>query len=84
MFTRGDQLAVIALDGQRNPVGRDRVLFTVPRFQDLQFDPQTPDVHIMPDGEHFVFELGTQSSSATRYNVVLNWFEELKKKRSTH
>ena len=45
---------------------------------------ETPDVHIMPDGEHFVFELGTQSSSATRYDVVLNWFEELKKKRSTH
>ena len=82
-FTRGDKLAVVALDGQLNPVGRDRVLFTVPRFEDLQFDPETHDVDIMPDGEHFVFGLGTQSSSATRYNVVLNWFEELKRKRST-
>ncbi len=82
-FTRGDNLAVVALDGQLNPVGRDRVLFTVPRFEDLQFDPETHDVDIMPDGEHFVFGLGTQSSSATRYNVVLNWFEELKRKRST-
>ena len=82
-FTRGDKLAVVALDGQLNPVGRDRVLFTVPRFEDLQFDPETHDVDIMPDGEHFVFGLGTQSSSATRYNVVLNWFEELKSKRST-
>ena len=82
-FMRGDQLAVVALDGQLNPVGRDRVLLAVPRFEDFQYDPTTPDVDIMPDGEHFVFGLGTQSTSATRYNVVLNWFEELKKKLST-
>ena len=44
---RGDQLAVVALDGQLNPVGRDRVLFTVPRFEDLQFDPETHEVDIM-------------------------------------
>jgi hypothetical protein len=74
---------VVELDGQHNPIGRDRVLFTVPRFEDLQFDPETPEFDIMPDGEHFVFGLGTQSLSATQYNVVLNWFEELKKKRST-
>ena len=55
----------------------------MPRFEDFQYDPATPDVDIMPDGEHFVFGLGTQSTSATRYNVVLNWFEELKKKLST-
>jgi serine/threonine protein kinase len=79
-FMRGDQLAVVALDGQLNPVGRDRVLFAVPRFEEFQYDPATPDVDIMPDGEHFVFGLGTQSMSATRYNVVLNWFEELRKK----
>jgi hypothetical protein len=33
----------------------------------------------MPDGEHFVFLLD-QSSSPNRYNVVLNWFEELRGK----
>ena len=81
-FMRGDQLAVVALDAQGDPIGRDRVLLTVPRFEDLQFDPGLPDYDVMPDGEHFVFELDPQPSSAT-YNVVLNWFEELKKKRST-
>jgi hypothetical protein len=35
----------------------------------------------MPDGEHFVFLL-EQSSSLTRYNVVLNWFEELRARMS--
>jgi serine/threonine-protein kinase len=80
-FLRGDQLAVVALDAQRNPVGRDRILFSMPRFEDLQFDPGYSDFAIMPDGDHFVFSLGTQSSSATEYAVVLNWFEELKKRR---
>ena len=81
-FMKGDQLAVVALDAQGDPIGRDRVLLTVPRFEDFQFDPGLPDYDVMPDGEHFVFELDPQPSSAT-YNVVLNWFEELKKKRST-
>ena len=72
----------VALDAQGDPIGRDRILLTVPRFEDLQFDPGLPDYDVMPDGEHFVFELDPQPSSAT-YNVVLNWFEELKKKRST-
>ncbi len=31
----------------------------------------------MPDREPFVFLL-EQSSSPTHYNVVLNWFEELR------
>jgi hypothetical protein len=49
----------------------------VPRFEDLQYDPASPDVEIMPDGEHFVFLLD-QSSSRPHFNVILNWFEELK------
>ncbi len=65
-----------------NPVGRDRVLLTVPKFQDLQYDPATPDYGVMPDGQHFVFGLSPQPAE-TIYNVVLNWFEELKQKRSS-
>ena len=76
-FAKGDQLLAITLDGQGNPVGRDRVLFSAPRFEDLQFDSASPLYDVMPDGEHFVFLLEHLSSS-THYNVVLNWFEELK------
>ena len=50
-----------------------------PRFEDLQFDSENPLYDVMPDGEHFVFLL-EQSSSPTHYNIVLNWFEELKAK----
>ena len=34
----------------------------------------------MPDGEHFVFLLEPQLSSPKHDNVVLNWFEELRRK----
>jgi hypothetical protein len=81
-FMRGDQLAVVAGDGQGDPIGRDRGLLRVRGVEDVEFDPGLPDYDVMPDGEHFVFQLGPQPSSPT-YNVVLNWFEELKKKRST-
>jgi serine/threonine protein kinase/Tol biopolymer transport system component len=76
-FAKGDQLSAVTLDGQGNPVGRDRVLFSAPRFEDLQFDSENPRFDVMPDGEHFVFLL-EPSSAPTRYNVVLHWFEELK------
>jgi hypothetical protein len=34
----------------------------------------------MPDGEHFVFLLD-QSSARPQFNIILNWFEELKPSR---
>ncbi len=76
-FANGDHLSAVTLDGQGNPVRRDRVLFSAPRFEDLQFDSENPLYGVMPDGEHFVLLL-EQSSSLTHYNIVLNWFEELK------
>jgi len=76
LFATGDQLSAIALDGQGNPVGRDRRLFSVPRYEDLQFDAGNPLYDMMPDGEHFVFVL-SQSATPTKYNIVLNWFETL-------
>ena len=76
-FANGDHLSAVTVDGQGNPVGRDDVLFSAPRFEDLQFDSENPLYDVMPDGEHFVLLL-EQSSSLTHYNVVLNWFEELK------
>jgi serine/threonine protein kinase len=82
-FLRGSQLVVVGLDGQGSPIGRDRVLFPVPRFEDLEFDAGGADFDIMPDGERIVFGLSPQPSPATHYNVVLNWFEELRRKRLT-
>lgn len=80
---RGSQLVVVSLDGQGNPVGRDRVLFPVPKFEDLEFDAAEADYDVMPDGEHFVVGLSPQPLASTHYNIVLNWFEELRRKRLT-
>jgi serine/threonine-protein kinase len=77
-FLKGEQLATVSVDGQGNPAGRDRVLFTVPTFQGARVDP--PIFGMMPDGQHFVFLMGQTSSAATHYNVVLNWLEELKQR----
>jgi dipeptidyl aminopeptidase/acylaminoacyl peptidase len=79
-FASGDHLAVVTLDGQGNPVGRDRVLFPAPTFEDLQFDSGDPNFDVTPDGDRFVFLLSPRLSLPKHYNVVLNWLEELKRR----
>jgi eukaryotic-like serine/threonine-protein kinase len=77
-FVEGDRLAAVTLDARGNLVGRERVLFRAPTFEDLQFDSENPSYDVMPDGRHFVFLLSPRSSLPKHYDVVLNWFEELK------
>ena len=77
-FLKGEQVLTVSIDGEGNPTGRDRVLFTAPTYQDARINPDGSDYGIMPDGQHFVFKMGQVASSATDYSVVLNWFEELK------
>jgi serine/threonine-protein kinase len=77
-FLKGEQLATVSVDGEGSPTGRDRILFTAPTYQDAKINPNGSNYGIMPDGQHFVFLMGPVSSGATHYNVVLNWFEELK------
>ncbi len=76
-FAHGGELSVVAVDERRNPVGRERVLFTIPKFEDLQATAEAPLYDVLPDGQHFVFLLD-QSSSRPHFNVILNWFDELK------
>lgn len=77
-FINADKLSVIDLDSSGNPVGRDRVVMAAPTFEGLLFEPANPEYDIMPDGEHFVFNLGPSPSVATHYDVVINWFNELR------
>jgi Tol biopolymer transport system component len=76
-FASGNHISAVTLDGQANPVGRDRLLLSTPKYEDLQFDADNPIFDILPDGERFVLLL-EQASSLVHYNVVLNWFDELK------
>jgi hypothetical protein len=77
-FLKDQQLATVSMDGAGNPTGRDRVLFTVPTYQDARMAVRS--FAIMPDGKHFVFLMGEVTSASTHYNVVLNWLDELKQR----
>jgi hypothetical protein len=40
----------------------------------------TPSYDVFPDGQHFVMiEVDQEASRITHFNVVLNWFEELRR-----
>ncbi len=77
-YVRGDQFIGLTLDAQGDPVGREQVLFPAPTFEDLQFDSENPAYDVMPDGQHFVLLLSPRLGLPKHYDVVLNWFEELK------
>jgi serine/threonine protein kinase len=80
-FMKGDQLMASSVDAQ-GLASRDRVVLALPQFEDLRINPQNPNFDIMPDGEHFVFDYGRESSQTTHFNVVLNWFSELQQRVS--
>ena len=41
---------------------------------------ETPSYDVLPDGQHFLMvELDREASRVTHVNIVLNWFEELKR-----
>ncbi|MGI9064892.1 MAG: protein kinase domain-containing protein [Pyrinomonadaceae bacterium] len=82
-FLKGDKLAAVTLDTQTNPVGPERVVLEAPKLGDLQFQADWPFYDVMPDGGHFVMLLSPQYPSPTHYNVVVNWFEELRQRIPT-
>jgi eukaryotic-like serine/threonine-protein kinase len=50
-------------------------------FEDsYSVDGETPSYEVLPDGQHFVMvELDREALRVAQINVVLNWFEELKR-----
>jgi Tol biopolymer transport system component len=83
-FLKGDKLVAVTLDAEGNPAGPERVVLDAPKLGDLQFQTDSPLYDVMPDGEHFVMLLRPPYPSPTHYNLVLNWFEELKRLAPAH
>ncbi len=77
-FLKSDKLAAVTLDAEGNPVGQARVVLDAPKLGNFQFHADSPFYDLMPDGEHFVMLLSPQYPSPPHYNIVVNWFEELK------
>jgi serine/threonine-protein kinase len=77
-FRNGDQMMVVAVNtGPTFSAGRPRLLFTGPYVRTagrINYD-------VSPDGENFVMlDSGEESGAATKVNVLLNWYEELKRR----
>jgi len=81
-YRNGDAVMVVAVTTQPTlTAGRPRLLFTGPfvRGSDrVNYDAS-------PDGESFVMlDSGEDSGAATKINLMLNWFEELKRLTPTN
>jgi len=81
-FRNGDQMMVAAVNTQPTfSVGRPRLQFTGPFVR----TPGRINYDVAPDGESFVMiDSGEESGAATDVNVLLNWFEELKRRVPTN
>ena len=70
---------MMAVDVQAQPfrVGRPKVLFTG-RY--LQTDSQRrTDYDVAPNGDFVMLSVAEGDQTATQINLLMNWFEELKR-----
>jgi len=71
------------VDIESNPdvrVGRPNLLFSTDKRLRTSSSPQFGSYTIMPDGRHFIFVRQSIGTSVERLSLVLNWFEELKRR----
>ena len=73
-YRSGNKMMAVDIESQSNlAVGKPRLLFERPPSAITNFD-------VTPDGQRFLMiQAGEQQGEANQINVVLNWFEELKR-----
>jgi Tol biopolymer transport system component len=78
-YRTGDKMMVVDIATQPSfTAGKPRVLF---EGQYLPTPVTFPNYDVSPDGQRFLMlKEGERATSATQINVVLNWFEELKRR----
>jgi Tol biopolymer transport system component len=75
-YRSGDKMLVVSVEMEPSfSVGKPRVLFEG-SYVTTQFTPGKPYYDISPDGQRFVM---IRAAGEAQINVVLNWFEELKR-----
>ena len=76
-YRNGDQMMVVAINTQAAfSAGTPQVLFAGPYTSGQGF---RQNYDVTPDGQRFVMVRAAQGSEQAQINVVLNWFEELKR-----
>ena len=81
-FLKGANVMSVKIDTQGNPVDGERIVLQAPKLNGLEFQSDSPYYDVLPDGEHFVMLLSPKYVSPTHYNLVINWFDELRQKLS--
>jgi hypothetical protein len=79
-YRNGNKMMVVDVATQPNLLAsKPRVLF---QGQFLLTPATTPNYDVSPDGQRFLMlrSGGTVEAAPTQINVVLNWFDELKRR----
>ena len=75
-YRNGEKMMVVSIQTEPSfKPGDPRPLFA----GDFNNQDQWPSYDITPDGERFVMMKKVELEPLTQINVVLNWFEELKR-----
>jgi len=85
IYRKEDKLLAVQLQTDPFRAEKPRVLFDGPYIQTDVTSPWSASTYdVFPDGQRFVMiNKGADEAGRTRINVVLNWFDELKRKIST-
>ncbi|MEE8158927.1 MAG: hypothetical protein V3T78_06130, partial [Dehalococcoidia bacterium] len=78
-YRNGDKLMVVSVQAEGTfKAEKPRVLFEM-SSSPYSYTNKTSNYDVTPDGQRFVMVKATQESTPEQINVVLNWFEELKR-----
>jgi serine/threonine-protein kinase len=79
-YLKGDDLVSVKLDAAGNLTERERLVAAAPKLGDLEFHAGTFGIYdVLPDGQRFVMLLTPKLASPTHYDLVLNWFDQVKR-----
>ena len=79
-FLKGNTIAGVELDANGDPLARERIVLNNPKLDDFQIDVD-PDLRVfdvLPDG-NFVIRLTQPYKPPTHLDLVIDWFEDLKR-----
>jgi serine/threonine-protein kinase len=82
-YRSGDKMMAVEISTQpRFSAGKPKVLFAG-RYQPSPSPVPAANYDVSPDGQRFLMLKPSESAEPTQINVVLNWFEELKRRVPT-
>jgi hypothetical protein len=79
-FLKRNDLVSVKIDSEGRVLERERVVIAPPKLGELEFQSGPFGFYdVLPDGDHFVMLLTPRLVAPTHYDLVINWFEEIKR-----